>query len=273
MKNQSSLSLTSFAFTRHAMTLWVGIIWLGQWLFAAYIFFQFLQPSLVGNLSAAQFSHMIKGHVAGDSFGNGVLILHVLPVFLLSAAGVLQLIPSIRTRFPTFHRWNGRVFLLLGLAGALTGLYLTWIRDARLSDLGALGITLNGLLIPVAIGFAWHYARARQFAKHRRWAVHAFILVNGVWSLRLLLMGWFMINQGANGNNATMDGPADIIFSYACYLLPMLVAEIYFAAERKKSAVFNGVVNSALMAAIAITLIGTVAAFIMMWWPRISAAI
>jgi hypothetical protein len=47
-------------------------------------------------------------------------------------------------------RWNGRMFLTLGLLGALTGLYLTWVRGSRLSDIGSIGLTLNGLLILLA---------------------------------------------------------------------------------------------------------------------------
>lgn len=59
------------------------------------------------------------------------------------------------------HRWNGKLFLTLGLMGAVSGLYLTWICGARLSDVGYLGITLNAILIIITVFFAWRYASAK----------------------------------------------------------------------------------------------------------------
>lgn len=267
--NRYGITQTSKVLT----TTWLSIVLVGQWFFAAYIAFQFGKPWLQGDSSGDNFSHMIKGHVAGDSFGNGLLLLHILPVFLLCMSGFFQLVPYIRNKYPKFHRWNGRIFLLIGLSGALTGLWLTWVRDSRLSDIGAMGITLNGLLIPVAIAFAWYYARQRNFNAHKRWAVQAFILINGVWTFRLMLMGWFMINQGPLGNSSNIDGPADITFSIACYALPMIIAEIYFWAERSRTQKATMVLNVSLALAVLLTLIGVTAASMMMWWPRIAEAL
>lgn len=267
--SEYGITRTSKALT----TTWLSIILVGQWLFAAYIAAQFGKPFFEGDDSGANFSHMIKGHVAGDSFGNGILLLHILPVFLLCMSGFFQLVPYVRNNYPRFHRWNGRAFLVIGLSGALTGLWLTWFRDTRLSDIGAIGITLNGLLIPIAVAFAWYYARLRNFNAHKRWAVQAFILINGVWTFRLMLMGWFMVNQGPLGNSSNIDGPADIAFSFACYALPMIIAEIYFWAERSKTKKATIVLNLTLSIAVTITLIGVLAASMMMWGPKIMAAL
>jgi hypothetical protein len=119
--------------------------------------------------------------VKDDTFGNAALFFYVIPAALLSVGGIIQLLPIVHRKFPVVHRWNGRMFLSLGLMGALFGLYLTWVRGARLSDVGAMGLTLNSILIVVAVVFAWRYAMAKQFDKHMRWAIHGFILVNGVW--------------------------------------------------------------------------------------------
>jgi len=188
---------------------------------------------------------------------------------LISLSGIFQLFPTIRTHFPRFHRINGRVYLIFGLMGAIGGLYLTWVTGSRLSDLGALGVTLNGLLIPVMVYFAWYYALKRDYSRHQRFAVHAFILINGVWTFRLLLMGWFMLNQGPLGNSANLDGPADIILSFASYLLPILIAELIFKAREHNTLVLQVAAIVAVGIAIIITIMGTVAATMMMWGPRI----
>ena len=106
--------------------------------------------------------------------------------------------------------------------------------------------------------------------QHERWAIHSFLLVNGVWTFRLYLMGWYLVNQGPNGNSNSLDGPMDIFISYACYLLPMLFAELIFWARRKKDKKINIMVIATTSVALVFTLIGITAAGMMMWGPRIS---
>lgn len=252
---------------------WVLFILAGQWMFALYITVQFASPLVAGTLNESQFSHMIEGYVNGDTFNNKVLLLHIIPVIIISLSATFQLFPAVRKHFPGFHRWNGRVFLTIGIIGALTGLYLTWGRGTRLSDIGAIGITVSGILVPVFAVLVWRFAVKRDFAQHRRFAVHAFIVINAVWTLRLYLMAWYLLTRGGYGNNATMDGPADLAISFACYLLPMAVAEMAFLAEKKRRA--NWTLSAAILVSVAslITLVGVGAATMMMWIPRIAAGL
>jgi len=105
-----------------------------------------------------------------------------------------------------------------------------------------------------------------------RWAIHAFILVNGVWFFRLYLMAWYVGNRGPNGNTATIDGPMDIFLSYACYGMPMLIAECVFWAKRQKQASKIWAITVLTSIGTLITLLGVVAAIFMMWIPRVSGA-
>ena len=248
---------------------WFVLAMIGQWLFALYIAVRYGGPVASGNYSAVNQGNNIAGYKAGETFYNWVYFAHILPAMVLSISGVLQFVPQIRQKFPAAHRWNGRLFLTLGLSGAITGLYLTWIAGNRLSDIGAIGITLNGLLIPVAIVLAWRTALARDFKAHKRWAVHSFLLINGVWSFRLYLFGWFVVNQGPVGNSAKLDGPMDLFFSFACYLLPMLVAELVFWAQRQTSSRKQWCVVAVVGLGFLITLIGIVAVSLTMWLPTI----
>lgn len=259
-------------FLQLSVSAWVAIALIGQWFFASYIFVLYVYPIVTGNLELVNLSKPIIGYVEGDTFGNASLFSHVIPAAFLSVGGIIQLLPIVRKKFPAVHRWNGRMFLTLGLLGALSGLYLTWVRGARLSDLGSLGITLNGMLILVAVVMAWRNATAKQFDAHMRWATHAFLLVNGVWFFRLYLMAWYVTNQGPNGNTANIDGPMDIFLSYACYGIPMLIAECVFWAKRQKQVTRIWTITALASIGTLITLLGVVAAIIMMWIPRISAA-
>lgn len=258
---------------KSAVTCWLLIALIGQSIFALYVLVLFGLPFFSGHPEQADTSHMITGYIAGDGLGNLILFMHLIPAAIISMGGAFQLVPQIRQHFPAFHRWNGRLFLTLGFVGALTGLYLSWVRDSRLSDTGAIGITINGILIPIAVILAWHYARKRRFDLHQRWAIHAFLLINGVWTFRLYLMGWFMVNQGPNGNTSNLDGPADVFFSFACYLLPMMVAELVFWAQRQQQSSRKILVTGIMFIGAGITLLGVVSASLMMWMPRITAGL
>jgi uncharacterized membrane protein YhdT len=248
---------------------WFVLAMIGQWLFALYIAMRYGVPVTSGNYSAVNQGNNIVGYKEGETFYNWVYFSHILPAIVLSISGILQFIPQIRQQFPVIHRWNGRLFLTLGLSGAITGLYLTWIAGNRLSDIGAIGITLNGLLIPIAIALAWRTAVARDFRAHKRWAVHSFLLINGVWSFRLYLFGWFVVNQGPVGNSAKLDGPMDLFFSFACYVLPMLVAELVFWAQRQSSPRKQWLVVAVVWLGFLVTLIGIAAVSFTMWLPTI----
>lgn len=173
----------------NSVKVWFALALTGQLMFAIYICFRYGMALYSGNPENMNLSTHITGYVEGDFSGNSMLYIHVFGAAILSFGGMLQLIPLLRTSFPVLHRINGRVFFTLGLLGALTGLYLTWLRGTRLSDVGAIGISLNGVLIVVAIYLAWRYAVEKKYSQHRRWAVYAFFLVNAVWTLRLFLMG------------------------------------------------------------------------------------
>jgi len=250
---------------------WFAVAMTGQIVFALYIIFVYTLTLFFG-LDIAHITPT-QGYDKANGFDFLVFFTHILPAAYLSLFGMLQLVPAIRVRFRRFHRWNGRIFLILGFSGALTGLYLQWITGLRLSNLGSVGITLNGLLILFAVYQTWRHAISKRFELHMRWAIHTFFLVNAVWSFRLFLMGWYMVNQGPNGNTGNVDGPVDIFFSFACYLIPMAVAELYFWANRQQNARRLWTTTIVVSIGALVTLTGVIAGIMMMWWPRIAEAI
>lgn len=272
MSKLSSLSISPQKSLDNMVKCWLIIALVGQWFFAAYIIAVYALPTILGNSELTNAISPTRGIDSKARIDILMFFTHILPAALMAMSGLLQLVPKIRQKYPKFHRYNGRMFFVLAISGAVTGLYLTWGAGFRLSDIGSLGVTLNGLLIPIAIFFAWRFAMKKQIALHQRFAVHSFILVNGVWSFRLYLMAWYIINQGSNGNTKTLDGPADITLSFACYLLPMLIAELIFWAKRNNNEAikWQGVVVASIGALI--TLVGVIAASMMMWYPRINQA-
>lgn len=246
---------------------WFVVTAIGQLLFVAFILLFYYVHVLTGNYAAWDMNPLITGYVAGDTTGNLQFAIHVLAAALMTLAGLLQLVPAVRQKWPRLHRWSGRAFLVLAASLALGGLWLVWGRGSYLTLTGAVAITLDGLLILGFGAMAWLRARQRDFAAHRRWALRTFMVASGVWFMRVGYMAWGIATGGA-GIGQGMSGPFDLVWSFATYLLPLAVLELYLRAEH--GPVWAQMAIAALLWLCAIMLaVGSVAAWMMMWSPYI----
>jgi hypothetical protein len=165
------------------------------------------------------------------------------------------------------HRWNGRLFLVTACVLALGGLWLVWGRGTWLSRVSALPLTIDALLILTFGAMAWRRARERKFEAHRRWALRSFMAANGVWFLRVAMMGWVILNRGPRGLTPDMSGPVDLLLQFGCYLLPLGVLELYFRAQRATSAAGIRVVAALIVLMTLIMAVGIFGTVALMWRP------
>lgn len=228
---------------------WLALALIGQWAFFGYIA-AFYGPNLAtGNYQAwAALSQLgATAYVAGDNTGNVVFGLHALAAGIIALGGAVQLIPQVRSRFPVFHRWNGRVYLLTVAGLALSGFWLIWVRQSGPVTTTQLWTSLDGLLI---LGFgvqAWRKAVARDFVSHRRWALRLYLVSNGQWFLRVGLFA-YMVGAALLGVKAE-PGPFLRFWAAGCLLLPLALLELYFWARARS----GGWVGRLTVGAIAIS--------------------
>jgi hypothetical protein len=247
---------------------WFVVAAIGQGAFIAFIALAYGSAAIRADFVAWNEPNHIVGYVTGDGFGNAAVISHVLLAGIVTTMGLLQMLPALRARWPKWHRWNGRAFVVIAMITAVSGLWMTWIRGARLSTLAPIGTTVNGMLILLVASYAWYLAINKRFVEHQRWATHLFLLVNGVWFLRVGMMAWFLLNQGPRGNTAGMDGPFDLTWSFASFLLPMAVYEWYRWAKSNTRAAPKIYAAIAIIAFTVLTGIGSFGAYWMMWRPH-----
>jgi Predicted membrane protein (DUF2306) len=248
--------------------LWFVVTLIGQLAFFVFISAFYALPALAGNVESwARNTMLLKGYVAGDSAGNLQFAAHMLLAAVVTFSGVLQLLPAMRCAAPAFHRWNGRVFMVAALTAALGGLGLTWIRQTMANPISGIAISLNAALIVVFAALAWRCARVRDFAAHRRWAMRTFMVVSGVWFMRLGYLAWFLINQGPAGVTRKMDGPFDVFLAFASYLLPLAVLELYLRASASNRAAFKWATAGVIIVATLLMCIGVFGTSRFMWWP------
>ena len=251
---------------------WAGLVWFlvaafGQATFIYFILAFYGSRTVSGRFAAWNDKPLIDGHIAGDHGGNFVFAAHVLLAAVVTLAGLMQLIPSLRRALPVLHRWTGRAFLVIACVMAFSGVWLAVVRGTYLSVISAVAILLNGLLILIFAGLAWRHAVKRRFEQHRRWAMRAFMVVSGVWFLRIGLMGWVVVNQGPVGMTDDMSGPVDIALTFGSYLIPLALLELYFAAGKSANAARKALVAALVLAASAYTAVGVFGTIAFMWGP------
>jgi len=251
---------------------WAGIIWFivaafGQAAFVGFILAFYGTRTAAGNYAGWNDKPLIDGYVAGDGTGNFVFAAHVLLASVVTLAGLVQLIPTIRRTFPALHRWTGRTFLVVSGFMALSGFWLTLVRGTSLSAVSSAAIVVDGLLILIFAGLAWRHAVKRRFDQHRVWAMRTFMAVSGVWFLRVGIMGWVLVNQGPVGMSDSLSGPADIVLVFGSYLIPLVLLEVYFRAGRSAHPVSKWLTAVVVFAAALFTAIGVFGTIALMWGP------
>jgi hypothetical protein len=219
-----------------AAGFWFVVAVLGQLVFA------FAVASFYG-LSAARGNwqqwnkSMTHGYTPGHPMKNLVVAIHLGSAVIILLSGAIQLIPKIRHRFPPFHRWNGRIYFVTAFALSLAGLYMLWFRGS-VGDLSQhLGQSLDAVLIMLCAALALRYALARDFKTHRRWALRLFMVVSASLFIRAGVFLSFVLNHGPFGfNQTTFSGPFLTFMSFAQYLLPLVVLEIYLRTQERAGA-------------------------------------
>lgn len=246
-----------------AARYWLTVTIIGQLAFLIFIVGFYWTTSLTGNFEGWTKNKILPfGYVARDPTGNLLFAFHAVVAALVAFGGVLQLTPFVRGRYPTFHRWNGRVFLLAIMAASMSGLLLNWWREA-----GSVAITLNGVLILLFAFYAWRAARRRNIALHRRLALHTFMLAGGVWFLRIGMFAWFIVAVKLLGAPEPMTEAFMMLWGFGCYLVPMTITELYLRAEASEHAVFKWSVATTIITLTTLMALGIAAVGAVMWWP------
>jgi hypothetical protein len=231
----SRLELDSIAETalKAATRFWFVITIIGQLAFAFAVASFYGMTALRGNLN--QWGRFIThGYAAGDTMGNLAVVMHVGSAVVIMLAGAVQLVPQIRSRFPVFHRWNGRIYMLTALTVSAAGVFMTWMRASVGDFWQHMGSSLNAVLIWVCAAMALRYAMARDFRTHRRWALRLFLVTSAAWFFRITFFLWLFLSSSSFGfDPSTLQTPFITFMSFGQYLLPLAVLEIYFRAQHR----------------------------------------
>jgi tetratricopeptide (TPR) repeat protein len=269
MTNRLELDSVAATALKAAERFWFGVTVIGQLVFAFAVASFYGLTALRGDYHGWRFTN---GYVPGVTKGNWAVVMHVASAAVIMFAGAVQLVPQVRNRFPTFHRWNGRIYMLTAVTLSLAGLYMTWIRGS-VGDLSQhLSSTLNAILMWLFAALALRFAMARDFKTHRRWALRLFLVVSGSWFYRIALFLTFLIFKGPVGfDPTTFTGPFLTFMGFAQYLFPLAVLEIYFLAQDRPSALRRLATAGLIFVLTLLMVAGLLGATMAVWVPDVKA--
>jgi outer membrane protein assembly factor BamD (BamD/ComL family) len=266
-------SVADGALKRSAQS-WFVVAVLGQFIFAFTVASFYGLNVLRGNIQAWN-KVLFQGFQTGDAVGNAALLGHILFATIISTAGALQLIPRLRSRFPVFHRWNGRLFVLAAFVMGCSGLYLTFGpgRKAPGDTPQHIASIMGASFILTFAVIALRTAMARDFPAHRRWALRLFIAANGSWFIRIGLFGTILLHGGPFGfDEATFTGPLLTFWAFASYLLPLSALELYLHAQGNPGTLRRMGTAAVLFVLTLATAAGVFAVSTAIWVPTVKAA-
>lgn len=263
-----SPSITSEKTLSMTARLWFVVAVAGQWVFAYYVAALYGGSALRGDWTAWH-KRMANGH-GPVMLGNVAMAVHLALAVIILFGGPLQLIPQLRRRAPRFHRWSGRVYAVALFIATISALYMVWFRGTAGDFPQHVGVSLDAVLIMFFAVLAVRYAIARDFKTHRRWALRLFMVVNGVWFFRVGMMFWLVINHGPAGfDPKTFTGPFLTFWSFANYLLPLAIFELYLRATDRSNPSARFAMAAGLFVVTIAMSIGILVATKVMWLPRL----
>jgi len=250
-----------------AAVLWFAVAFIGQMAFAIYIAIFYAGTAIGGEWSEWN-RRLINGLVEGDLAGNAALVAHLALAFVITLVGPLQFIPAIRKHAIGFHRWNGRIYITTAFVISLGAMYMIATRGA--GGFNTIAIQLNAVLIMVCAAMTIRYALARRIELHHRWALRTFLLVNGVWFLRVgyVFLG-ILFGGRPPGVGDNLDGPTDLALAYLSFFLPIAVLQLYFWAKESKRAGAKWAMAALLVVGSGITALGVFGNIVGSWLPKI----
>ncbi len=113
-----------------------------------------------------------------------MFLLHISATSIALVFGALQIIKTLRLRFPRLHRWIGRAYAIAVLLGGFAGLFIAFEITGLWSTFGFSALAIVWLITTFQ---AVRLARARKFADHRRWMICSFALTFAAVTLRIQL--------------------------------------------------------------------------------------
>jgi uncharacterized membrane protein len=153
-------------------------------------------------------------------------LLHILPGMIFLVLGAMQFVKRIRMNYINFHRWSGRIYLVLGMIIGFSAIIMSFtIRFGGYIETSA--VTIFGSFFLFSLVKAFLHIKKKEFVQHREWMIRAYAIGLAVASMRPLIGLFFAFTD------MKFKDFFGIIF-WIAFILHALVAELWIRYTRKK---------------------------------------
>lgn len=218
------ISMRTAVSFRRARFLLSATVWISAGLFGLYILGFYVISLFEGNL--VRWNDILPGlYQKGSLASTAGIGLHFVTGAVILLLGNIQLIESLRDRYPVLHRWVGRIYILSSVMAASGGLVFIIFKGTVGGTVMEMGFTLYGLLMLLSGVQTYRYGVARRIDQHRQWGLRLYALAVGSWLYRMDYGFWFQLTGGV-GHSSNFEGVFDQVMSFFFYVPNLLVAEL-----------------------------------------------
>ena len=246
----------------------VAIVWASSSIFGLYILA--LYVGAVAGGSYSDWNDGFAGIYAPKSVAANIGIgLHFAFGATLLLLGPVQLLTGVRTRWPAFHRWTGRVYAASAVVTGLGGLTYILGRGTIGGLVMSIGFALYGALLVLAAVQTVRFAMARRLDSHRAWAIRLFALAIGSWLYRMDYGFWRLLTHSL-GHTKNFRGWFDTFMVFWFYLPNLAVAEIFIRGRHRRAGRATKFVAAFTMSFVFVALLlATTMVTLLGWGPAI----
>lgn len=260
-----------------ALVRWSGMglvaaSWFSAAAFAMYILAFYLGAIPAGHLE--QWNNNLAGlYDKGRLTAFLAMSAHLATGAIILLLGPVQLIGSLRRRWPAVHRWIGRIYVFTAAVAGVGGLAFVISKGTIGGGPMNAGFGLYGALVLLAAVETWLQAVRGHYEVHRAWAIRLFALAIGSWLYRMDY-GFWLLAVHRLGHTEDFRGPFDVFMSFFFYLPNLAIAELFIRAPRISShRVFRMAAALALNVATIVVAVGTYYFLRFYWGPGILDAL
>jgi uncharacterized membrane protein len=116
---------------------------------------------------------------AGFARHMALTLVHILPGGLFLSLASLQFVPGIRRKHLQFHRWSGRVLVVLGVIIGASALIMSYKMNIGGPNETA-ATTLFAIVFLICLIKAYLFIRRKDVVRHREWMIRAYGVALGV---------------------------------------------------------------------------------------------
>ncbi len=142
--------------------------------------------SLLGVAFSTRFL-LVGGENEGFTEFPAVTFAHVAPGLVYLALAPLQFLKSIRSNYPGYHRWTGRLLVGIGFIAGAAALFIGLVFPySGLPE--QIVITVFGVFYLLSLAKGFTSARNKHFKVHREWMIRAYSIGLSIVTMRLIFI-------------------------------------------------------------------------------------